>query len=152
MTWYGFGTINHMIPKQCWYDGQGYHIMLVVYYFTGLLAINGIFYLTPPFSNLFLTNQGILTFKNRSIFTKAHQKPHLELIALLLVWITFTPSLVMMKRLMQRVTQMGINTKYYHITLRQLTSQTTLTKKEHPTLITNILGLKLCYLILSVKN
>ena len=45
-----------------------------------------------------------------------------------------------------------INTKDYRVPLRYITSYKTVIKKENPTHMTNILGLKLCYLIVRVKN
>ena len=132
-----------MIPNQFWDDGWGYHKGLEERYFTVFSVRKVRFYQAPPFSTLSLTNQGILTFKNRSVITMARWKPHLELGNFSLVWMSITPSLMIINSVLQRVTLMRGDTKDYQITLRQMTSQITVMKKSQPTLMTNILGMNL---------
>ena len=80
-------------------------------YVTGLSVRKVRFYHAPPLSTLLMTNQGILTFKNGSMIKMASWKSHLEVRNLVLVWMDMSYSLMMMKRLLQRVTLMRSNTK-----------------------------------------
>ena len=87
-------------------------------YVTGFTVIKVKFYHAPPFSTLILTNQLILTFKNGSVVIMALCKPHLEVRSLVLVWVDMTPPLMMMKRLLKKVTIIRRNNKDLHIPLR----------------------------------
>ena len=58
-----------------------------------------------------MINQGILRFKNVSVITMAHWKPHLEVRYLEIVWMDINPSLIMMNRVLKMVTLSSSNTK-----------------------------------------
>ena len=116
---------------------------LEVRYVTVFSVIKGTLYHEPPFSTILLKNQGILTVKNGSVMTIACCNPHLELRALALFWMDITTLLMMMKRVIQWMTLMNRNTKDHHIPLRYVTPYIIVMKKLYPTLMTNILRLKL---------
>ena len=80
-------------------------------YVNGFSVKKGRFYHAPPFRTLLLTNQGTLTFNNRSMITMALWKLHLEVGTLELVWMDMTPSLMTMERVLKRATLMKSNTK-----------------------------------------
>ena len=112
----------------------------------------GRLYNAPLFRILLMTNKEIILLKNGYVITMDHWKPHLEAMALVLIWMAMTPSFMMMKRVPQRVTLTRRNTKDYQIPLIYTTSEKKVAQKYQPIIITNILWLKLCYLIVMMKN
>ena len=95
-----------------------YHIGLEVLYIIGLLVRKERFYLEPQLSTLLLNNQDILMFKSGSMIIMDLWKMHLEARTLVLVWMYMTPSLMMMERVLLRVTPTSKDIKDLQIPLR----------------------------------
>ena len=107
-----------MIPRQCWDDIWVYHIVFEVLCVIGLLVRKERFYLEPHFSTLLMKNQEILMFNSGSVIIMALCKMHFEERTLVQVWMDMNPSLMMMKRVLLRVTTTGRDIKDLHIPLR----------------------------------
>ena len=95
-----------------------YHIGLEVLYVIGFLVRKERFYLGPQFSNLLLKNQYILMFRSGSVMIMDLWKMKLEARDLVLVWIDTNPSLIIIKRVLIRVTPTRRDIKDLQITLR----------------------------------
>ena len=87
-------------------------------YVIGLIVRKESFYLEPQFSTLLLNNQDIPMFKSWSVIIMALWKMYLEARTLVLVGMDMTPSLMIMKRVLLRVTPVRMDIKDLQITLR----------------------------------
>ena len=84
-------------------------------YVIGLLSRKKIFYLKPQFGTLLLKNQEILVFKSESVIIMALWKMHLEARTLVLVWMYMAPLIMMIKRVLLRVTPTRRDIKYLQV-------------------------------------
>ena len=83
-----------------------------------ILSEKGNFYLEPQFSTLLMKNQDILMFKSGSVIIVDVWKMYLVASSLVIVWIDMTPLLIMMRRVLLRVTLTRRDIKDLHISLR----------------------------------
>ena len=95
-----------------------YHIGLEVLSVIVLLVGKEFFYLEPQLSTLLLNNQEILMFKSGSVIIMALCEIHLEARNLVIVWININPSLMMIKRVLLRLTPTRRDIKDLQIPLR----------------------------------
>ena len=95
-----------------------YHIVLEALYVIVLLVRKERFYLGPQFRNLLLKNQEILMFNSGSVIIIALWNMHLEARTLVLVCMDITPSLMIMNRVLLRVTPTRREIKDLQIPLR----------------------------------
>ena len=83
-----------------------------------ILSEKVILYLEPQARTLLLKNQEILMFKIVSAIIMALWKIYLEVNTLVIVWMDITPSLLMIKGILIRVTPMRMDIKDLHIPMR----------------------------------
>ena len=90
---------------------------MTTHYVIGFLVRKERFYLKPQFRTLLLNNQEILMFKSGSVIIMALWKMHLEARTLVPVWMNITLLLMIMNRVLLRVTPKMSYIKDLHIPL-----------------------------------